>query len=74
MVYIAELAKFDLVPPHAILHSFKVLVDDLTHFNVDSFSVMLESCGRYVFRNEPTHEKMATIVSAHTLLLRESRG
>lgn len=63
MVFMSELTKFGLVPAHAILHSFKVLVDDLTHFNVDSFSMLLEGCGRYVFRNEPTKDKMAALVS-----------
>lgn len=67
MVFLSELTKFGLLPPHAILHCFKVLVDDLTHFNVDSFSLLLEGCGRYTFRNEPTSQKMTALVSANAM-------
>jgi regulator of nonsense transcripts 2 len=54
--------KFDLVPPHAVLHTFKVFIDDLSHYNIDSISILLETCGRYAFREEKTAENITALV------------
>lgn len=60
--YISELAKFGLMPVHAILHIVKVCVDDFTGHNISNTCVLLENCGRYLLRTETTAAKMAEMV------------
>ncbi|CAE6470742.1 unnamed protein product [Rhizoctonia solani] len=60
--YLAALAKFKIVPPHLILHVFKVYLDDLTGVNVDNAAMLLEGCGRFLLRSEDTGSRMVTML------------
>ncbi|KAG0150896.1 hypothetical protein CROQUDRAFT_37544 [Cronartium quercuum f. sp. fusiforme G11] len=60
--FISELTKFNLTPSHSILHCVKVCVDELTGSNIENLCNLLEGCGRWVFRNEHTHDKMAQLL------------
>ncbi|QRW21674.1 eukaryotic translation initiation factor 4G [Rhizoctonia solani] len=60
--YLSALAKFKIVPPHLILHVFKVYLDDLTGVNVDNAAMLLEGCGRFLLRSEDTGSRMATML------------
>ncbi|KAF9507074.1 hypothetical protein BS47DRAFT_1321476 [Hydnum rufescens UP504] len=60
--YLSALTKFGIVPPHLILHIFKVFLDDFTGVNIDNTAMLLEGCGRYLMRTDETREKMVSMV------------
>ena len=43
-----------------IFHYLKVLLDDFNFHNVEMSCILLESCGRFLFRNPETHSKMVS--------------
>lgn len=51
--FYGELAKFKVARPHAILHVLKVFLDDFRP-NIENISNLLETCGRFLLRYEPT--------------------
>lgn len=51
--FYGELAKFKVARPHAILHVLKVFLDDF-RANIENISNLLETCGRFLLRYEPT--------------------
>ncbi|WVQ73762.1 hypothetical protein IAR50_003342 [Cryptococcus sp. DSM 104548] len=53
--FYGELAKFKAAKPFNILHVFKVFLDDFK-FNIDNIANLLETCGRFLLRNEDTAE------------------
>lgn len=61
--YYGELAKFKVAQPHTILHVLKMCLDDFTGSNVDNVANLLESCGRFLLRNEETSERAKAMVS-----------
>ncbi|GHJ86192.1 hypothetical protein NliqN6_2594 [Naganishia liquefaciens] len=60
--YYGELAKFKVAQPHTILHVLKVCLEDFTGPNVDNVANLLESCGRFLLRNEETSERAKAMV------------
>lgn len=56
--YLGELAKFKVAQTHTVFHALKVYLDDLTGPNVDNVAMLLETCGRFLLRNEETSERM----------------
>ncbi|KAJ9123167.1 hypothetical protein QFC22_001360 [Naganishia vaughanmartiniae] len=60
--YYGELAKFKVAQPHTILHILKVCLEDFTGPNVDNVANLLESCGRFLLRNEETSERAKAMV------------
>ncbi|KAH9832305.1 ARM repeat-containing protein [Rhodofomes roseus] len=56
LTFIANLTKFRVIPPHIILHMFKVCLDDFHGTNVDNFAILLECCGRFLLRSDETRE------------------
>lgn len=60
--YLGELAKFKVAQTHTIFHALKVYLDDLTGPNVDNVAMLLETCGRYLLRNEETSERMKAVL------------
>ena len=60
--YLAELAKFGVVPEHIIFHCFKVSLDDFSRMNIEIIGHLLENCGRYLLRNPETSPRMASFL------------
>lgn len=58
----SELTKFRVTPNHAILHIFKVLLDDFSGPNVDNLCTLMEGCGRFLLRSEATSDKMRAML------------
>lgn len=54
--------KFRVVPPHLILHMFKVCLDDFTGTNVENIAMLLEGCGRFLLRSDDTREPFSKMV------------
>ncbi|OJT05098.1 Regulator of nonsense transcripts 2 [Trametes pubescens] len=52
--FLSNLTKFGVVPPHVILHMFKVCLDDFSGTNVENLALLLEGCGRFLLRSEDT--------------------
>ncbi|THH19959.1 hypothetical protein EW146_g1328, partial [Bondarzewia mesenterica] len=50
------------VPPHLILHMFKVCLDDFFGTNVDNIALLLEGCGRFLLRNDETKQRFGTML------------
>ncbi|KIJ40979.1 hypothetical protein M422DRAFT_209705 [Sphaerobolus stellatus SS14] len=62
ITFISVLVKFGIVPPHIILHMFKVCLDHFSGVNVDNLAWLLEGCGRYLLRSEETGPRFKTMV------------
>lgn len=73
ITFLSNLTKFRVVPPHLILHIFKVCLDDFSGTNVENIALLLEGCGRFLLRSDDTRERFATMVSEHVFCLFLSR-
>ncbi|KAI0248110.1 ARM repeat-containing protein [Lactifluus subvellereus] len=62
VTFLSNLTKFRVVPPHIILHMFKVCIDDFSGTNVDNLALLLEGCGRFLLRNDETKQRFGTMV------------
>ncbi|KAI0093344.1 ARM repeat-containing protein [Irpex rosettiformis] len=62
ITFLANLTKFRVVPPHVILHMFKVCLDDFSGTNIDNLAMLLEGCGRYLLRSEDTHQPFSRMI------------
>lgn len=56
--FLGELVKFEVTPIITIFHALKVCLDDFNGPNIENIATLLESCGRYLLRNEETSERM----------------
>lgn len=63
ITFISNLTKFKVVPPHLILHIFKVCIDDFSGTNIDNLSLLLEGCGRFLLRHDETKQRFGTMVN-----------
>ncbi|CAD6985898.1 unnamed protein product [Tilletia controversa] len=68
--YLAELTKFKVTPIHVIFHCLKVLLDDFSTYSIETLSILLETCGRFLLRTEQTSERMKNTLE----LLRRKRA
>ncbi len=55
--FIGELVKFKMFPKIEALNCFKTLLADLKHHNIEMACNLLETCGRYLYRNHETHQR-----------------
>ncbi|KAI0779890.1 ARM repeat-containing protein [Fomes fomentarius] len=62
ITFLSNLTKFRVVPPHVILHMFKVCLDDFSGTNVENFAMLLEGCGRFLLRSDDTHEPFSKMI------------
>jgi regulator of nonsense transcripts 2 len=67
IIFLSNLTKFHVVPPHVILHMFKVCLDDFSGTNVENIALLLEGCGRFLLRSEDTAERFSTMVNSTNL-------
>uniref|UniRef100_A0A0A9YP83 Nonsense-mediated mRNA decay protein 2 n=1 Tax=Lygus hesperus TaxID=30085 RepID=A0A0A9YP83_LYGHE len=75
--YIGELVKFGLFPNIEALFCLKLLLHDFTHHHIEMACNILETCGRYLYRNPESHmrtkvylEDMMRLKSATALDIR----
>jgi regulator of nonsense transcripts 2 len=68
IIFLSNLTKFHVVPPHVILHMFKVCLDDFSGTNVENIALLLEGCGRFLLRSEDTTERFSTMVNSKPYL------
>jgi len=66
--YIAELTKFGAAPPIVALRCMQRCIEDFTGNNVDVACVLLESCGRFLYRMKHTTKKLSTLMETMTRL------
>ncbi|OSC99339.1 ARM repeat-containing protein [Trametes coccinea BRFM310] len=62
ITFLSNLTKFRVVPPHVILHMFKVCLDDFSGTNVENLALLLEGCGRFLLRSEETRVPFAKML------------
>ncbi|KAN0107367.1 Armadillo-type fold [Russula decolorans] len=62
VTFISNLTKFKVVPPHLILHIFKVCIDDFSGTNIDNLALLLEGCGRFLLRHDETKQRFGTML------------
>ncbi|KAI0824048.1 ARM repeat-containing protein [Trametes gibbosa] len=62
VMFLSNLTKFGVVPPHVILHMFKVCLDDFSGTNVENLALLLEGCGRFLLRSEDTRVPFAKMI------------
>jgi regulator of nonsense transcripts 2 len=71
--YLAELVKFRAAPPITIFRVFKGLLSDFSHHNVDICTALLEQCGRFLYLQPHTHQRMSEVLDT-VLRLRSVRN
>lgn len=71
--YIGELVKFSIAPPIVAFKIFKQLLSDFTHHNVEICATLLETCGRYLYLQPFTHERVEGILET-ILRLRRAKN
>ncbi|KAI5123948.1 hypothetical protein M0805_006362 [Coniferiporia weirii] len=62
IAFLSSLTKFQVVPTHVILHTFKVCLDDFSGVNIDNLALLLEGCGRFLLRNDETKDRFVTMI------------
>lgn len=62
IVYLGELTKFGLVPEHIIFHMFRRQLDDFGPVAVEMLVLLVETCGRYLYRMPATHAPMQNVL------------
>ena len=60
--YTSELVKFGLAPPITAFRMIKLLLSDFTNQNVELLSVLLETCGRYLYLLPFTHMRIEEVL------------
>ncbi|XP_039298852.1 regulator of nonsense transcripts 2 isoform X2 [Nilaparvata lugens] len=55
--FIGEMVKFELYSKIEGLYCLKVLLHDFSHHHIEMACNLLETCGRYLFRNIDTHQR-----------------
>jgi regulator of nonsense transcripts 2 len=56
--FIGELVKFKMFNKIDALNCLKSLLGDLKHHNIEMTCNLLETCGRYLYRNLETHQRL----------------
>ncbi|OBZ67192.1 Regulator of nonsense transcripts UPF2 [Grifola frondosa] len=62
ITFLSNLTKFRVIPPHVILHMFKVCLDDFSGTNIENIALLLEGCGRFLLRSDDTREPFGKMV------------
>ena len=60
--FIAELTKFGVAPPMYVFRTFKDLLSEFVHHNIDLTARLMEECGRFLYLLPHTHSKMVSIM------------
>lgn len=62
IVYLGELTKFGLVPEHIVFHMFSRLLDDFGRVSLEMLALLVETCGRYLYRMPATNAPMQNVL------------
>eukprot|EP01122_Echinamoeba_exundans_P016290 TRINITY_DN8213_c0_g1_i1.p1 TRINITY_DN8213_c0_g1~~TRINITY_DN8213_c0_g1_i1.p1 ORF type:complete len:1396 (+),score=384.70 TRINITY_DN8213_c0_g1_i1:24-4190(+) len=60
--FLCELVKFRICPTNTIFNCLKMCIDDFKHHNVDVACSLIESCGRFLYRQPETRTRMNTLL------------
>ncbi|WIA32391.1 hypothetical protein OEZ86_003220 [Tetradesmus obliquus] len=71
--YLAELAKFRLAPPSAVLLRLKALLDDFSGPAVDAAATLVENAGRFLLRLPESKVRMENLLGV-MMRLRNARN
>jgi hypothetical protein len=64
--FIGELVKFRMFSKIEALYCLKLLLHDFTHHHIEMCCSLLETCGRFLFRNPDSHQRTKVyLVSLH---------
>jgi len=55
--FIGELVKFRMYSKIEALYCLKLLLHDFTHHHIEMCCSLLETCGRFLFRNPDSHQR-----------------
>lgn len=55
--FIGELVKFKMFAKSEALFCFKQLLFDFSHHNIEMACTMLDSCGRFLYRDPDSHQR-----------------
>lgn len=70
--YIGELTKFAVMPQTTTYGLLKrIILDDLTNYNIDMVALLLESCGRYLFHQPESHRRLVNLIE---IIRKKERG
>jgi regulator of nonsense transcripts 2 len=61
---LGELTKFRITPLHTILHCIKALMEDFNPTNIEVLSILLETCGRFLYRLPETHDHIQGVLDS----------
>lgn len=60
--YIAELTKFRVLPQGMAFTCLKKAIDDFSLYNIDMASLLLESCGRFLYHQPESHRRIEILM------------
>ena len=60
--YLGELTKFKVIDGMQTLHLLQLLVRTFRNHEIDTACALLESCGRFLYRNPATHVRTAILL------------
>ncbi|KAG5438446.1 hypothetical protein PCANB_002935 [Pneumocystis canis] len=60
--YLSELIKFNIVPHHLVFHCFKITIDKFSKQTIETLCILLEECGRFLFRHPETNPRMVILL------------
>ena len=71
--YLGELVKFRIAPPIVAFRMFRALFGEFSNQNAQLLSVLLETCGRFLYLLPYTHDRMNEVLNT-MLRLRRARN
>ncbi|KAG5518386.1 hypothetical protein PMAC_003183 [Pneumocystis sp. 'macacae'] len=57
-----RLIKFNSVPHHLVFHCFKLTIDKFSKQTIETLCILLEECGRFLFRHPETNPRMVALL------------
>ena len=60
--FIGELVKFDMFSKLDALNCLKTLLADFKHHNIEMGCNLLDVCGRFLYRNQESHQKLKLLL------------
>lgn len=70
--FIGELVKFSLYSKMEALYCLKVLLHDFKHHHIEMACNLLETCGRYLYCNQDTHQR--TVIYLQQMMRKKVRS
>ena len=61
--FMGELVKFRVCPEPVILRYLSKCLDDFTHHNIDVACTLLDTCGKFLYRNPASHTRTNNLLS-----------